>query len=115
MSHRILLAMSVIAASLFGQTPKAAPKTYSVPKTPWGDPDLQGLWPATASIPMQRPANMGTRAVLTDEEVAQRREQARRQAATDSEQAGGSGSVTINPPSYWVERGPVDRQASPAV
>ena len=30
-----------LAAVLGGQT------KYSVPRTPWGDPDLQGLWPGT--------------------------------------------------------------------
>src|SRR5207253_7852415 len=45
---------------------------YKAPKTPWGDPDIQGQWPAAADIPMQRPASLGTRAILTDEELAQR-------------------------------------------
>ena len=101
--------------------PKAAPaatkptatRNWTPPKTPWGDPDLQGQWPATANIPMQRPANMGTRAILTDEELAQRERQAQTQAEADSEQfAKTSATVTINPPSYWVERGRPNRQAS---
>src|SRR5262245_41584816 len=88
-------------------------RNWTPPKTPWGDPDLQGQWPATANIPMQRPANMGTRAILTDEELAQRERQAQTQAEADSEQfAKTSATVTINPPSYWVERGRPNRQAS---
>ncbi|MBZ5632565.1 MAG: hypothetical protein LAO55_05485 [Acidobacteriia bacterium] len=58
---RILpLAAGVLAASLIltAQTPSAAPKAtkkaYTPPKTPWGDPDLQGNWPAQFNIPMQR-------------------------------------------------------------
>src|SRR5687767_2736301 len=44
------------------------------PKTPWGDPDLQGFWPGVemVGVPMQRPARFGTRNLLTDEEFAQR-------------------------------------------
>jgi hypothetical protein len=44
------------------------------PKTPWGDPDIQGFWPGVemAGVPLQRPARFGTRNVLTDEEFAQR-------------------------------------------
>src|ERR1044072_7268439 len=44
------------------------------PKTPWGDPDLQGFWPGVdmVGVPLQRPARFGTRNVLTDEEFAQR-------------------------------------------
>ncbi len=39
----------------------AAPeKPYTAPKTPWGDPDLQGVWSSddTQGIPMQRPQNV---------------------------------------------------------
>jgi hypothetical protein len=62
---------------------------------------------------MQRPANFGTRATLTDEELAQREKEAQRQAAADSETiAKPSSTVTINPPSYWIERGKPNRQAS---
>jgi hypothetical protein len=61
-------------------TPKtntvAAAKDYTPPKTAWGDPDLQGEWPAYANIPMQRPASFGNRAFLTDEEFAKRAKQA---------------------------------------
>ncbi len=86
--------------------------TWTPPKTPWGDPDLQGQWPATANIPMQRPTNLGNRAELTDAELAQREAQSKKQAAEDGEETAKGGAVTINPPSYWVERGKPVRQAS---
>ena len=40
------------------------------PRTPWGDPDLQGFWPGVdmVGVPLQRPARFGTRNVLTEEE-----------------------------------------------
>jgi hypothetical protein len=50
----------------------ASTKTYTPPKTPWGDPDLQGLWPGSLNIPLQRPASFGERNVLTDKELAER-------------------------------------------
>ena len=53
----------------------SAKTNWTPPKTPWGDPDLQGEWPATAHIPMQRPVNLGNRAELTDAELAQRESQ----------------------------------------
>src|SRR5262245_55603179 len=92
-----LLALLIAAMPLAAQAPKA----YTPPKTPWGDPDLQGQWPAVANIPMQRPASFGTRAFLTDEELKQREQQAQRQQAADGEVvAKGDQSITINPPSY---------------
>jgi len=47
----------------------AAAKAYAV-KTPWGDPDLQGVWDYKTITPLERPANFGDRQFLTDEEVA---------------------------------------------
>jgi len=89
--------------------------TYTPPKLPWGDPDLQGEWPAYANIPMQRPANFGTRATLTDEEFEQRKKVAVKQSEDDNEEFApktSTAKTTINPPSYWVEHGKPDHQAS---
>src|SRR5437870_2225062 len=110
----MLLAAVTVAAQAPSSTAKpSANKSWTPPKTPWGDPDLQGQWPATANIPMQRPAIFGERAILTDEELAQRERQAERAAEADTQEfAKGSEGVTINPPSYWQERGKPNRQAS---
>jgi len=47
----------------------AAAKVYAA-KTPWGDPDLQGVWDYKTITPLERPQNFGDRQFLTDEEVA---------------------------------------------
>jgi|SRR5581483_2581781 len=49
-----------------------ASRPYTPPKTPWGDPDLEGLWPGSLNIPLQRPESFGERNVLTDEELTAR-------------------------------------------
>jgi hypothetical protein len=38
---------------------KAADKAWTPKKTPWGDPDLQGVWNDATSTPLQRPAGKG--------------------------------------------------------
>jgi len=48
-----------------------APKKYAPPRTPWGDPDLQGVWNDATSTPLQRPGAVGAKDVLTDEEAAE--------------------------------------------
>ena len=50
---------------------------WTHPRTPWGDPDLTGVWPITDlnGTPVQRPANFGERRLLTDDEYAQRVQQ----------------------------------------
>jgi hypothetical protein len=42
--------------------------------TPWGDPDLHGEWTTEGEygVPIERPAQYGTRQFLSDEEYAKR-------------------------------------------
>ena len=40
------------------------------PRTPWGDPDLQGTWTNHHGVPLERPAQYADREFLTDEELA---------------------------------------------
>jgi hypothetical protein len=45
---------------------------WTHPKTPWGEPDIQGIWPLNhlISTPFQRPEKFADRRLLTDEEFA---------------------------------------------
>ena len=82
-------------------------------RTPWGDPDLQGMWPSgqLINVPFERPPQFGTRAELTEAEFKQLASSIQRQQEADAEQfsRGGGG---INPPSHWLETGLPSRQAS---
>jgi hypothetical protein len=104
------------AVATFAQGP-------SVPRTPWGDPDLQGTYSSEAelAVPFERPAQYGTRLYLTDAELAQRRADADKQLVSDNAEfnvetadtrnAGAVGSAT-SPPPHWLERGKVSRRTS---
>ena len=46
-----------------------AAKTWTAPRTPDGQPDLQGYWTSLSFTPMERPAKYGTREFLTDAEA----------------------------------------------
>jgi len=88
------------------------------------------MWPGNISAPLQRPENLGERTTLTEEEFAQRQNQARAQADADSQQfvppppsasagqaggrggRGGRGGGGIGPPDHWLERGSPIRQTS---
>ncbi len=39
--------------------------------TPWGDPDLQGIWTTDYEIPLQRPTRYADKDFFTDEERAE--------------------------------------------
>ena len=53
------------------------PIPYTVPRTPWGDPDLQGVWSSddTAGVPMARPIDLGNNLYQSDEQWAARQKQ----------------------------------------
>jgi hypothetical protein len=55
-----------------GNQPGSIDPNYRAPKTSWGDPDLQGIWPLNhlIAVPLERPKQYGDRLYLTDEEFA---------------------------------------------
>jgi hypothetical protein len=85
-------------------------EAWTPPKTSWGDPDLEGMWPGTALLGtrLQRDPKLGTRALLTDDEYAQR--QARAKLVGD--EAKDLPGATVGSPIWWLEHGKPTRQAS---
>ncbi len=70
---------------LLGATAIAQNGDYEVPRTEWGQPDLQGVWNFSSDVPMQRPQQYGTQQFLTAEQIEERREQiAANRAAADA-------------------------------
>ena len=86
--------------------------------TPWGDPDIQGLFTTDdeLGVPFERPEQAGERDVVTDQEFADRQSQAARQAANDAEEfvapGTGRGGGGTGPPGHWLERGKPSRRTS---
>jgi hypothetical protein len=68
------LTLCLAANTAAAQEPQkpAANKNWTPPKTPWGEPDLQGIWPLNHLIatPFQRPVKYGDRRYMTEEEYA---------------------------------------------
>jgi hypothetical protein len=88
------------------KSPSAAP-TWAHPKTPWGDPDLQGTWTSDDCIgtPMNRPAKFGNRLYYTEQELAERQNQIKTQHENDLvETVAAYARVGTGPPSHWGER-----------
>ena len=99
MNHRFLVSVSVLTVLIAvvllatmpvaGQAPSAAARTngtsakaYVAPRTPDGQPDLQGFWTNTTYTPLERPKNVA-KEFYTKEEAA---ENAKRAAEVEGEQ-----------------------------
>jgi hypothetical protein len=121
----VILVVAAFALPMSAAAQTAAPSastaakagSWTVPRTPWGDPDIQGLWPANdmQGTPYERPEELGTRATLNDKEYAAREEARARQVRSDGEVYVPQGQRTgIGGPSHWSagERGIPSRQAS---
>jgi hypothetical protein len=81
----VVVAILVAALPVTGQSPTS-------PRTPWGDPDLQGFWPSAPllSVPLERPVELGKKATLTEEEFARLPEESRVPGNNDLFNQGGS-------------------------
>jgi len=92
--------------------------SYKVPKTPWGEPDLQGIYNGNdlQGIPGQRAESLGTRYRLNDDEHKQRVAARDTQLANDNsdeftleraeefEKRFGTVGGAVSPPPHWLER-----------
>jgi hypothetical protein len=117
--------VALTAASTVPLAGQAAKKAYKTPRTAWGDPDLQGVWPSTdmVGVPLQRASNFGERNLLTDGEFKARQAAAARQTdednaefnidtVTSEQEARGTVGGPVSPPPHWLERGKPSYQAS---
>jgi hypothetical protein len=121
MNHRfvrlmVMLAVVFLLASISAAAQTKAPatkattpaaKSWTPPKTPWGDPDLQGTWTSDDCIgtQMNRAANLGEKAVFTEQELADREQALARQAANDKQEfVDPNARVGVGPPGHWGER-----------
>jgi hypothetical protein len=97
---------SIIIASLaaFACTGPAEERGggWKPPRTPWGDPDIQGQWNSQTSTPLQRPASgpLANRDTISEEE-AETFEAAERRSFDEAPRAGDPGTYNA----FWRDEG----------
>jgi hypothetical protein len=72
-------------------------------KTPWGDPDLQGVWNDATSTPLQRPDHIGSKDVLTDEEAAEFQKELANDLDRDRRDGGAAVDVNRAYNEHWMD------------
>jgi hypothetical protein len=128
MTRRLLTLLAGLALTAVGASAQELPAPrpsdgFVQPKTPWGDPDIQGFWPGVdmQGVPLQRPARFGARNVLTEEEFAARGREIKAEeeslvAEIDVFTADVATPCVIrcptSPQPHWQETGKPSRQAS---
>ena len=81
----------------------SARESSIVAKTPWGDPDLQGIWLNATITPLERPAGLADKPFLTEAEAAAFEKQTlqQREEAEGTKRAGEVGAYN----DAWFDRG----------
>lgn len=90
----------------------ARPSAAGAPRTPWGEPDLQGIWSGQTLTPLQRPARFANKPILTEQEAARLAEEVsarpgrdqRAERGTEQDVAGAYNAVWSNRPTRFLDR-----------
>jgi hypothetical protein len=87
-----------------------ATKRYATPRTPWGEPDLQGVWSYASLTPLERPDKHAGKDALDDEEVAELDKEAR----TGADRRDGTPEADLARAynAFWYDRGKSDGRTS---
>lgn len=106
MRQRLLLVIVIVSSLAVPALGQSSQTTWTQPKTAWGDPDIQGTWTSDdyISVPLQRPQNMGTRLLRTEEEIAAAQAGIQQRTERNAQEfQNPDARVTVNPPGHWGE------------
>ena len=86
--------VQALVALLLALPAFSAAQSTTIPRTPWGHPDLQGIWDQTTGTPLERSRDLADREFLTEEEAVSR-EARRFQAFDDAPRQGSAGKLRV--------------------
>src|SRR5499427_11050199 len=94
------LVLTCVSVASQSTTPS---KTWTPPRTSWGEPDLQGKWSYATITPLERPVDQAGKETLSDGEVAALNEDAR--TGADRRDGGADADLARAYNAYWYDRG----------
>jgi hypothetical protein len=80
-----------------------AGRNRATARTPWGDPDLQGIWNDATSTPLQRPGALAGKDVLGDEEAADFQAKTAYELTRDRRDGGNAADVNRAYNEHWMD------------
>ena len=101
MRNRLLALIGVLAAVVVVSLAQALAKDH---RTPWGDPDLQGVWTGTTPTPLERPLD-GRKVLLTDKDVDELEQELARRFEVNRGGGNDPNNLTGSYNSFWQDRG----------
>ncbi len=72
-------------------------------RTPWGDPDLQGVWNDATSTPLQRPTGVASKDILNDEEAEEFQDELASHLSRDRRDGGSEVDVNRAYNEHWMD------------
>jgi hypothetical protein len=108
---RLLAAVGLAVAIAAPLTAQRQESPWTTPRTPWGHPDLQGVWNAATLTPLERPDNVGGRLTLTPAEAAaierteRQRVETRARPSDPNRNAPPVGGNVGGYNNFWIDRG----------
>ena len=115
----LLTALTLSPVSLGGQAASSSPsgeasaafkrnaakKPWTLPRTSWGDPDLQGIWNNGTITPLERPTAAGQKDILSEEETSALNDEAATRAQSDRRPADKVADLELAYNAEWWDRG----------
>src|SRR2546428_13531658 len=94
MRGRCNMRIVMVVVAIFVAALPVAGQSRTPPRTPWGDPDLQGFWPSVELLsgPLERPGALGKNATLPEDEFARLPHESRVPGTNDLFNQGGAGA-----------------------
>jgi hypothetical protein len=111
MSNSVFTVLAVISIGILaagtaaGQVPSPFDPDYAPPRTADGQPDFQGVWSNAILTPLQRPAEFGDQAFLTEEQAAAYRAQRNQETFRGTRDVDVETDVAFAYNEYWWDWG----------
>src|SRR5258706_920597 len=102
---RCALAAMVMGASLAAAPASGQTKTWTPPRTPYGEQDLQGSWTNATVTPFERPTELSGKQVLSEEEAAEFEKRTNQARDADRRTPGTDADLALAYNQFWYDRG----------